>query len=129
MSTDRGVSPLTLSGVACVLFMVVVVLSPFSQAATASFQATVERTLVADADRWGGCMARTNVTLADLGVDCYSRWVTFSCSGVHTTKDVAYRMFDSAQMAMALDKQVWLSVTDQKKHNGYCFANRIDVLR
>jgi hypothetical protein len=103
--------------------------SPISEAATASVQATVERTLVADADRWGGCMARVNVTLADLGLDCYSRWVTFSCSGVHTTKDIAYRMFDSAQMALALDKQVWLSITDQKKHNGYCFADRIDVIR
>ena len=129
MSADRRASRLTRDGVVCMLFMVVVVLSPFSQAATASFQATIERTLVADADRWGGCMARVNVTLADLGVDCYSRWVTFSCSGVHTTKDVAYRMFDSAQMALALEKRVQLYVTDQKKHNGYCFANRIDVLQ
>ncbi len=110
-----------------ILAVCLIVLGPWLHAATTSILTQVERTLTADAGRFGGCMALTNVTLANEGLNCTSRWVTFSCSGVYAAKDIAYRMFDSAQMAMALGKTVKLYVTDAKKHNGYCYANRIDV--
>ncbi len=38
------------------------------------------------------------------------------------------RMFDQAQMAFALDRQVRVYVDDSKSHNGFCFVDRIDVL-
>ena len=89
--------------------------------------AEIERTLVSDEGRFGGCMVRLNKELADFGLNCPSSWVSFSCSGEFTTKDVAHRMFDSAQMAFALGYRVTVLVDDTKLHNGYCYANRIDV--
>lgn len=99
------------------------------EAATKRVDASVTRTLVADQERWGGCMAKLDRNLADFGLDCPGSWVTFSCSGTFTTKDIAYRMFDSAQMAFALQKPVYIWVDDTKKHNAACYAPRIDVLQ
>ena len=112
-----------------ILAVCLVALGPWVHAVNTSFDAEVERTLTAAGGIWGGCMVLTNVTLANEGLNCPSRWVTFSCSGVYAAKDIAYRMFDSGQMAMATGKSVRLYVTDQKKHNGFCYAFRIDVYR
>ncbi len=105
-----------------------------SHAATVNVETTIIRTLVADEGRWGGCMALTSTVLATAGLDCPSQWVTFSCAGpvggqVYTTKDIAYRMFESAQLSLVLDKRVMLRVTDEKKHSGFCYANRIDLIK
>ena len=96
-------------------------------AATANVVGNVTRTLVADQGRWGGCMILIDQVLANHGLDCPNQWVSFSCNGTFTTKDVAFRMFDSAQMAYALGKRVIVEVDDTKKHNGFCYAGRIDV--
>jgi hypothetical protein len=96
-------------------------------AAIVPVQGNVVRTLTADQDRWGGCMIRIDQVLADHGLNCPNQWVSFSCTGTFTTKDVAYRMFDSAQMAFALGKMVRIDVDDTKKHNGFCYGNRVDV--
>ena len=98
-------------------------------ATTVAVEANVVRTLVADQERFGGCMAKLDKPLASLGLDCPGAWVSFSCTGTFTPKDIAYRMFDSAQMAFALEKPVMVQVDDTRKHNGNCYAQRIDVLR
>ena len=74
-------------------------------------------------------MVSVDVRLSDKGLDCPKKSVSFSCSGVFTEKDVAYRMFDQAQMAFALERKVQIYVDDTKKHNGYCYGNRIEVLK
>lgn len=99
-----------------------------SYAASVIIEAEVMKTLVADQDRWGGCMINIGHNLSEEGLNCPAGWVSFSCSGTFTTKDVAYRMFDSAQMALALGKKVMVEVDDTKKHNGYCYAAYIQVL-
>ena len=96
-------------------------------AAQVSVTANVTKTMVADQDRWGGCIATLDVKLAAKGLNCRGTWVSFSCSGDFTTKDIAYRMFDTAQMAYALGHPVVVVVDDTKKHNGYCYANSIQV--
>ena len=88
----------------------------------------VTRTLLADDGRFGACMILLNVSLASQGLDCPGGWVTFSCSGEFQAKDVAWRMFDSGQMALALGNTVWVYVDDTRKHNGYCFGEGINVL-
>jgi hypothetical protein len=111
------------------LFMAVLIgITSVSHAATAYLTANVTRTLVADQDRWGGCMVLLDKPVSSVGLNCPGNWVSFSCNGTFTSKDVAYRMFDSAQMAYALGKQVLILVDDMKKHNGFCYGNRIDVL-
>lgn len=107
----------------------------FGYAASAKIEAKALRTLATDGERFGGCMIQLNRNLAALAAElpdpvvlnCPGSWVTFSCSGTHTTKDAAARMFDSAKMAFELEKTVVLEVTDEKKHHGHCYARRVDV--
>ena len=74
-------------------------------------------------------MIKTDVTFVERGLDCKTNWVSFSCSGDFTSKDVGYRMFDSALTAFVLGNRVMLEVDDTKKHNGYCYAGRVDIRR
>lgn len=108
---------------------ILMALVPASYAATTKVRGFITKTVVADEGRWGGCMIRINQLLADSGLDCRSKWVSFSCSGVFTEKDIAYRMFDQAQMAFALGREIEVYVDDTKKHKDYCYANRVNVLR
>lgn len=64
---------------------------------------------------------------ARLPCNCPAKWVTFSCSGVHTSKSNALRMYDSAQLAFVTGRTVQLWVDDTRNHNGHCFVSRIDV--
>jgi hypothetical protein len=101
----------------------------------ATFRATVLRTLVTaetssdGSAKFGGCMAYLSVSPQESGLNCPAgRWVTMSCSGDLTSKSNAMRLFDSAQLAFVTNKTVSVTVDDAKKHNGWCFAARIDVL-
>ncbi len=60
---------------------------------------------------------------------CPPWWVTFSCSGDFTDPIRAYRMVDVAELALATNKKVQVFFRDDLKHNGYCFAYRIDAIR
>ena len=100
---------------------------PPAYAATAALVAKVTKTLVSADNRWGGCMAYLSVDLATVLPTCPSRWVTFSCTGDFTDPVRAYRMLDQAQLALATGSWVYVQITDDMLHNGYCFANRIDV--
>lgn len=113
--------------------IVALVSTPLMAAETMIRDATVTRTLASEDSRFGGCSARLDKTGAEVAtaagqsVACPNLWVTFSCSGEHTSKSNALRMFDSAQMALALGLKVDVMVDDSKKHNGFCLAKRIDV--
>lgn len=103
-----------------------------AQALTAEVVGEIRRTLtmadLPDADtRFGGCMVALSVAPADKGLDCQSRWITFSCTGVYASRSSALRMYDSAQLAFVAGRTVRLWVDDTKKHNNHCFAFRIDV--
>lgn len=87
----------------------------------------VVRTLTTGDGRFGGCMAQLSERLADTGLNCPGTWVTFSCTGVHTSREDGSRMFGSAQMAFSLDTTIVVEVNDGKKHNGHCYARRVDV--
>jgi hypothetical protein len=89
----------------------------------------VKRTIVTSSTHWGGCMARLEESPSSQLSSCRRGWVTFSCSGDFTDKARAYRMFDQAQLALVANKRVVVHFQDNKKHNGYCFAYRIEVLR
>jgi hypothetical protein len=90
--------------------------------------ATITRTLIQD-EAFGGCMVFLDKPIAGSGLNCPSNWVSLSCDGTYSSTVSAQRMFDSAQMAFALDKKVNVRVNDAQKHNGYCVAYRFDVLK
>lgn len=104
-----------------------IIVAPAVYGAQANINAKVLGTLVAEEALWGGCMARLSVDPQMVLPGCGPNWVTFSCSGDHVSKDIAYRMLDAAQLAQVTDRPAFLIITDEKKHNGYCFARRIDV--
>lgn len=119
-----------LKGALAMLAIVAPLSMPYSAATGTIENATITRTLASEDERFGGCMARLDKSAADegLNVECpASPWVTFSCSGVHTSKSNALRMFDSAQMAFALGRTVRVELDDSRKHNSFCFVRRIDV--
>jgi hypothetical protein len=74
-------------------------------------------------------MTQLSVNPAGVLPTCAVGWVTFSCTGDFTDPVCAYRMVDQARLALASGRPVAVWIQDDKKHNGYCFANRIDVLR
>ena len=104
-------------------------LAPGARSAGTTLTTTVERVLVAGDDRFGGCMALLADSPGRQLPGCPASWVTFSCSGDFTDPVRAYRMLDQAQLALATDKPVLVQVTDSQKHDGFCFASRIDVIR
>ena len=98
-------------------------------AAKLTIPAKVTRTLASDDARFGGCMAWLSVSPGGEGLNCPTgNWVTFSCTGEHVTKSAALRMFDSAQLAFVGGLDVRVTVDDTRKHNSWCFVERIDVL-
>ena len=74
-------------------------------------------------------MAKLNVTLSSQGLDCRSKWVSFSCTGDFAPRAAAKTNFELAQLAFALGSEVRIQADDSRQHNNYCFASRIDVLR
>ncbi len=103
--------------------------SPTAWAATRTIaSATVNKVMVNAVD-YGGCMASLSVNPKALLPACNAGWITFSCTGEFTDAVRAYRMLDQAQLALASNKTVSVTIDDTKKHNGYCFASRIDVIK
>jgi hypothetical protein len=109
----------------------VLLLSSAAQASAASGSVTgyVTRVLITGDPTFGGCMAALSVNPQSVLGGCGAWWVSFSCTGDYTDRVSAYRMADQAQLALADSKQVQVFFRDTQKHNGYCFASRIDVLR
>ena len=120
MTTNLGARTIGVLGV------FVSLLAVSASAAVERVEGKAVRTLTTGDGRFGGCMVQLEESLTDAGLNC-TNWVTFSCTGVHTSKDEGFRMFESAQMAFALDKTIVLEVDDSKKHNGHCYARRVDV--
>ena len=108
------------------LFMAVSI-SGQAQGAQAWLTGAVTRNLVDNA-YFGGCMVAVNPSPRTILPGCEDGWVSFSCSGDFNSKSEGNLKFQNAQLAMVTGKQVALLVDDSKKHNGYCWARRIDVI-
>jgi hypothetical protein len=100
-----------------------------AQSDTASIRANVTQIRINEGFG-GNCLIRMTVNPRNLLPTCKNNWVSFSCDGTHTSKDVAYRMLEMSQMAFVLDKGVLVIVDDNplKMHDGFCLATRLDLL-
>ncbi len=96
---------------------------------TATLYAKVNRVMMHNDGTFGGCMAQLSENPQSALGACAPSWVSFSCTGDFTDQVSAYRSFDQAQLALAANKYIMVVVDDGRRHNGYCFASRIDVLR
>lgn len=118
--------PVLLSGLmTCTLFS-----SIHSQQALAveeTYVAKVQRVLLTSTEDWGGCMALLSVSPDAVLPECGPNWLSFSCTGEFADPTRANQMVDQAQLALTNNTYVQVYFTDQKKHNGYCVATRIDL--
>lgn len=92
-------------------------------AESARLDARVVRTLV-DSEFYGGCMMQVDVALPL--PNCRNYWLSFSCTGDFNPPEVGYRKLDAAQLALVTKTPVSVIMEDNKLHNGFCFARRID---
>jgi len=82
-----------------------------------------------DAQTFGDCMISISKPLSSYIANCPNNYLTFSCDGTYNSKDSGQRKFESAQLAMALGYRVAFFVDNTKKHNGFCYARRIDIYK
>ena len=97
-----------------------------AMAGSAFLTGQVIRTVRSDDSVFGGCMAQLNVQIATTGLDCPRDYVTFSCSGDFVPKSNAATLFESAQLSLLTGRKVTMQVTDDLKHNSFCFVSRVD---
>ncbi len=106
----------------------IVLLATGAHATTKAYRTNAIR-ILSDTNNYGGCMVQLARAPLDEGLNCNGPWITFSCTGDFASKDAAVRNFEIAQIAMLTERSILVAVDDTKKHNGYCFATRIDLLR
>lgn len=112
-----------------VLVLLVGISGSNALAETSSYKAKVVQTQT-HSRNFGGCMAKLQPGPETLGgVSCKAGWVTFSCTGDFGTKSSGQNSLSQAQLAMIRDKPVFVVVDDGFKHNGYCYAPRVDTYR
>lgn len=97
--------------------------------ATATYTTSVTRVLT-DSENYGGCMAMVSPgpEAPALGLSCLGSWVTFSCDGTFNSKSIGNSKLSAAQLGLVTGVDIIVGVDDTKKHNGYCFATRVDNL-
>ena len=116
----------TLKSVQLLPLMLLSLMTFEAHAATAKFGTSIDQFIITEG-RYGNCMARLDISPQSQLPDCNNSWVSFSCDGTYASKEVAYRMLELSQMAYALEKNVTIHLDDSRKHNGYCFAYRVDL--
>ncbi len=104
--------------------LLALVVSP-AFAGTGVLSAKVTKVMT-DSTKFGGCAARLSVDPQSKLPNCAAHWVTFSCTGDHHSKDMAARLFSAAQLALVTGSNVFVRFRDDKTHNGYCLAERLD---
>ena len=86
----------------------------------------IERTL-SDTTYYGNCMIL--LPYSEPALNCPRGWVSLDCKGSFNAKDSTRILWDSAQLAYAMDLPVLAVITDDKKHNGHCVVERLDVIK
>lgn len=111
-----------------IIFVMAITTSGQVLSATGKVVSEVTRTLT-DHQNFGLCMAVINPGPETILPSCGPGWVTFSCSGDFNSKSSGNLKFQTAQLAFISSARASVFVDDTKKHNGYCFVQRIDVFR
>ena len=107
------------------LFFSVMMFASFSTAAVEFISGKILGTLT-DSQNYGFCMLRVDYQPT---IDCQPYWVSVDCAGDYHGKETSRRLWDSAQLGVALDARVKILVNDSKKYNGYCVADRLDIYK
>lgn len=105
------------------------VVSTSAMSANSTFVTRVERVLLDDSD-FAGCMVLVKPFPAAELPNCAPNWASLDCLKLfpESTGSIASNKLAQAQLALITGRSVKLRVTDTRIANGYCFANRIDVM-
>jgi hypothetical protein len=99
-----------------------------SNAATGVLYSKVKQVLVSAPPLFGSCLVLLEDQISSVGLECTGGWLSFSCTGDFQPKDVAYKMLDMVYLSIVLDQELRFVANDTKKHNGYCVAERVDLI-
>ena len=110
------------------LMAATVALSSNVYAEEAMIDAEVNRILIDDSN-YSGCMVSLTTDPQSKLPSCGAEWVTLDCLKAfpESAGSIATNKLSQAQLALVTGRSVRLRVTDTRKANGYCFAQRIDV--
>ena len=110
------------------LMAATVALSSNVYADNATFDADVNRVLIDDSN-YSGCMVSLTTDPQSKLPSCGAEWVTLDCLKAfpESSGSIATNKLSQAQLALVTGRSVRVRVTDTRKANGYCFAQRIDV--
>lgn len=99
-------------------------LGTYSSVSAAKFNrtGTIDRILV-DSERFGGCMVRLTTNIANACPN--NGWVSLDCTNTYYTD--GKNKYAMALTANSLNKSVTVLVDNDKKHDGYCVAQRVDM--
>ena len=86
------------------------------------YATNVERLVTTSDGTFGGCMAQID---KDAGMGCKNDYVTVDCKGMHTSPADAYKVFELLQIAYVMNRPVNLRVNSDRRHSGYCLAERV----
>ena len=81
---------------------------------------------------YNGCMVKIGQMPYNTGLDCpneSTNWVTLDCEGewMHTLD--AANNFKTAQLALALDQRITVTIDDRFKAGKYCLAKQIILIK
>ena len=80
---------------------------------------------------YNGCMVKIGKLPTTSGLDCADNWVTLDCDGEWMDITDARNNLKSAQMALALNKRINITVDDRfaTDRGDYCLAKQVILLK
>ncbi len=86
---------------------------------------TIVRSLI-DSTQYGKCMVQLSTPI---GNNCPNVWISLDCEGKYLASGDGDRMLNLGLLAQNLNKSVSIQVDNTKLADGYCTANRIDLIQ
>ena len=110
----------------CLVFL----LLPYtSSAAVMQMRTSIIRLLAHSNQSFGGCMVQLSSNIMDeTGLNCDTKWVSLGCVSDIVPEDGSARMWANAELAFVLGIGIYININDEKRHSGYCTAERVDVV-
>jgi hypothetical protein len=93
----------------------------------------ITNSIATDGKTYGGCIALINFDIKKTAPSCSSgsvaghSYVSFSCTGDLQPEETGLMLFEQAQMAQLMGKEVRFEIDDAKKHNGFCMVTRAEI--
>ena len=82
--------------------------------------------ILTEAHRYGQCMISIPHSAR---AGCKANWISLDCEGKFSAGNTGDRMLNVALVAQNKNTKVAVYINSTKKHDGYCVAERVDMLK